>query len=175
MTIDIESMRAKIVAFWLSVTPAKLNSKAADLVCERRQYCKGYSGCADLAHAGYAHLGLSGEHVNRAPTWRIGKNVSLLSHWVGVTLPPPENLMSVLPGDILIRWSRSDTTDAHVVCVCSPPSAGVIETCEWGQTAPEIGRRFQRLVQPLRSQRPWKAWLPLPLVIAACSEGGSNV
>jgi hypothetical protein len=157
--------RKNAVSFLESTTPARYDSPEADRVGQRRQRDQHYSACADLAHAMYEALGLRSSHVNRAPSWRSGLNVSLLSTWPGVALPEVD-WTAVDGGDVLIRWSFANGTDAHVVCVMSPVIDGKINTAEYGQARPTIGRQFSRAVSG--EGRPWQRWLPLPLVLEAC-------
>lgn len=162
--LDVTLARKRAVSFLEAVTPARYDSPEADRVGQRRQRWEQYSACGDLAHALYEHLGVRGQHVNRAPSWRVGRNVSLLADWPGVSTEEID-WTAVDGGDVLIRWSRADTTDAHVVCVMSPVTGdGRINTAEYGQARPTIGRQFLRSV--VGEGRPWQRWLPLDRVLA---------
>lgn len=156
--------RKQAVHFLESCTPARYDSPEADRVGQRRQRWEHYSACADLAHAMFEALGLRSSHVNRAPSWRSGLNVSLLSKWEGVSLATID-WAAVDGGDVLIRWTPGKG-DEHVVCVMSPVIDGKINTAEYGQARPTIGRQFSRAIAG--EGRPWQRWLPLPLALEAC-------
>lgn len=160
----VHEYRKRAVTFLESVTPARYDSPEAHRVCQRRQLMRGYSGCADLAHAMFEALGLRGYHVNRAPTWRVGWNVSLLASWPGVSRTTID-WGAVDGGDVLIQWARPDTTDAHVVCVLASHADGTLSTAEYGQAPPLIGRQCTR--DRSGGKRPWQVWLPLGAVLAA--------
>lgn len=86
-------------------------------VTERRGEYKGYSSCADLAHWMLFNLGVRLPLINREEHhgWTSGVNVSRLAYsFLAVDSCPGE---TYYPGDILIVWSRPDTSDAHVLVV----------------------------------------------------------
>lgn len=152
---------------WLEAhAPADISSPRADDVCQGRQHYPNYSGCADLAHALLEALGSTSPKLNRAPTWRPGVNVSRLVSWPGAINRPgyeplrASDLAGLDAGDVLIRWSKADTTDAHVVCVVAAHGDGTISTAEYGQAPPTIGRLFTR--KTVGEGRPFRVWLPLP-------------
>ena len=157
--LDIGVARAQAASFLETVTPARYDSPEADVVGQRRQRVQTYSACADLAHAMFEALGQTAHpHVNRAPGWRCGKNISLLATWPGALRRV--DWLDVDAGDVLVRWRREDTTDAHVVCVLAPAAGGAVRTAEYGQARPTIGRTFSRVIT---EGRPWQIWLPLPV------------
>lgn len=91
-----------------------------------------YSSCADLAHWMLQRLGVTASWVNRKPSWRAGKNVSLLAWNLWAKQDGFDGAWRPKPGDILIIWSLPDTSDAHV-CVClAEPKDGHIRTANYG-------------------------------------------
>lgn len=164
-------VRRKEARAWLEAhCPAEIDSPAADAVCQGRQHWPKYSGCADLAHALLEALGSTSSQLNRAPHWVDQVNVSRLRLWPGAIKRPgyaplrAADLAGIDAGDVLIRWAKPDTTDAHVVCVVAAHGDGTISTAEYGQAPPTIGRLFTR--QIVGEGRPFRVWLPLPIALA---------
>jgi len=171
--------RKRAVEFLEGVTPAVLGSPASWLVAQGRpEHNPTYSSCADLAHAMYEALGLKHRQINRDDPetiineWRSGVNVARLASWPGVwhvAPTTPEEWQTVDGGDVLIRWARPDTRDAHVVCVIANHGS-TLSTAEYGQARPGIGRLFERRIWG-HEGRPWQRWLPLSYVLHACGVG----
>lgn len=163
--------------FLEKVTPARIGSAACAIVAKRRhERNPRYSACADLAHAMYEALGLSHEAINRDDPstvyneWRMGLNVSLLAWWQDVARDPPRTIEAwdaVDGGDVLICWGHPSGKDAHVVCVIANHGDGTLSTAEYGQGRPTVGRLKVQTFEG-SARRPWKKWLPLADVLAAC-------
>lgn len=95
----------------------------------------GYSSCADLAHWLLFCLGVRSPWVNRAEHigWRPARNVSALC-WPPAPAREPHPTDQYDAGDVLVIWSRQDTTDAHVLVVVTHlPDEHVLCTAEYGQ------------------------------------------
>lgn len=121
-----------------------------------------YSSCGDLAHWLYCRLGLTSPWVNRAELghYRVGMNVSNIAYHPKAITPASDALYAT--GDVLVIWSRHDTTDSHVIVVLDhqPP---FLYTGEYGQPGgalktrqvnaitgrPRIGTRFIQRLLPL--------------------------
>lgn len=191
----VHEYRKRAVAEIEAVCPAEIGSRQARAVCQGREHWHHYSGCADLYHYTLPRLGLRSPHINRddpatkANEWIVGVNVGRLVYWPGVAVasfgavrarnnpafgPLDIRGLEVDGGDCLIRWSRPDTTDAHVVCVLARhDDDGTLSTAEFGQARPMVGRLFTRSIVPGPGQRPWRVWLPLPAILHACGVGDS--
>lgn len=189
----VHEYRLRAVAEIEAVCPAEIGTAKARAVCQGREHWHHYSGCADLYHYVLERLRLKNAHINRDDPatkdineWVCGVNVGRLVYWPGVAVasfgpvrpknnPPFRDLdirgLDVDGGDCLIRWSKPDTTDAHVVCVMARHADGTLSTAEFGQARPIVGRLFQRTIVPGPRERPWKVWLPLPMILAACGVG----
>jgi hypothetical protein len=76
---------------------------------------KRYSSCGDLAHWLLYRLGCRARFVNRKEHqgWIPGMNVARLAFFEATRDPSPNDRYAA--GDVLIVWSRADTTDAHVL------------------------------------------------------------
>lgn len=123
-----------------------------------------YSSCGDLAHWLFCRLGLTSPWVNRAELghYRTGMNVSNIAYHPKALTPAVDAAYAT--GDVLVIWSRPDTTDSHVIVVLDhqPP---YLYTGEYGQPGgalktrqvngitgrPRIGTRFIQRVLPLQS------------------------
>ena len=102
-----------------------------------------YSSCGDLAHWVLYRLGCRSKFVNRKEHlgWKPGKNVSLLAFAPVAEDAKPTDRYAA--GDILIIWSREDTTDAHVMVALehspSDDDGGSLLTCaEYGQPGGKV-------------------------------------
>ncbi len=98
---------------------------------------KGYSSCGDLAHWLLYKLGVRTPWVNRDEHlgWRVGKNISKLC-WppAPVRITDPIERLQLEAGDIIVIWSRDDTTDAHVQCVLEHEAGShILCVAEYGQ------------------------------------------
>jgi len=170
----LHEYRKRAVAILDRVTPADIKSWQCKEVCQGRyQSIKNYSGCADLAHYMYWELGLRHSRLNRddgaARRWKPGVNVGRIAYWLDARVIVPGDItgLSIDGGDVLIRWTKTDTSDAHVVCVTTE-EPDLVSTAEYGQARPGVGRIFTRQRKPLPGERPWQVWLPLGSVLAAC-------
>lgn len=109
-----------------------------DAVTEHRDIGKTYSSCGDLAHWLLFRLGVRSPWINRAEFggWRVGANISRLA-WSAIARParPADHYEA---GDVLIIWSKPDTTDSHALVVrehltVGPPQGTVIRSADYGQ------------------------------------------
>ncbi|MFZ5890638.1 MAG: hypothetical protein ACOY0T_06165 [Myxococcota bacterium] len=91
-----------------------------------------YSSCGDLAHWLLFRMGCRSAFVNRKEHlgWKTGANVSSLAFCKLAEDALPDDVYKA--GDILIIWSRADTTDAHVMIALEhlPPK---LISAEYGQ------------------------------------------
>jgi len=111
---------------------------------------RSYSSCGDLAHWLLYRLGCRSKIVNRAEHqgFGIGKNVSRLAFDRAARNPRPDDVYRA--GDILIIWSREDTTDAHVMVALEHDPAAApprLRSGEYGQPGGAV--RDHALVEPL--------------------------
>lgn len=158
-------------------------------VVEGRDWPK-YSSCADLAHWLLYRLGCRQPWINRAehqsgdfgkPGWDNQVNVGRLAYSAPnkVRQTPLPGYMVVEPGDILIVWSRPDTTDSHVmVAASSQRLPGTLRVAEYGQPGGHLkdkmvsGRDGALYVHGAKSSKRIQRWLPLHLVITDAAEQG---
>jgi hypothetical protein len=110
-------------------------------IVEGRDPGPGYSSCADLAHWWLTRIGVRESWINRDECgrgkWKMGANVSLLAPMpiFGnplATAPRPGEVFST--GDVLICWSKPNTTDAHVfTCATHDAERGILRSWDAGQ------------------------------------------
>lgn len=97
----------------------KVNDPVYRMVTEGRDPGPVYSSCGDLAHWLLYTLGCRHQCINRKEHlgYMIGRNVSRLANVAEAVKPTTAEEYAALdlqPGDILIKWTRPDTRDAHV-------------------------------------------------------------
>ncbi|MGC4089091.1 MAG: hypothetical protein QM756_14650 [Polyangiaceae bacterium] len=156
---------------------------------------KSYSSCGDLAHWLLFRMGCRSDFVNRQEHhgYKIGRNISSLAGCSLAEDAKPEDVYQT--GDVLIIWSRPDTSDAHVMVVLEhqPPR---LVSAEYGQPggavrdrslvkAGQVGQRqIQRVLRLMRVltdaeqhqqlKEPDYTALPLAQAYAAQSAGVAN-
>lgn len=93
---------------------------------------KSYSSCGDLAHWLLFRLGSRLDLINRKEHkgFKIGRNVSKLAFSSLAENAADDDVYEA--GDILIIWSKSDATDAHVMVVLAHRDKTLISG-EYGQ------------------------------------------
>lgn len=110
-----------------------------------------YSSCGDLAHWLLYRLGCRSRFINRKEHqgWAHGMNVSRLAFCNAAEDASPDDLYEA--GDILVIWSKPDTTDAHVMVALShrqiEPGLWLLTSGEYGQPGGAIREHVVR--QPL--------------------------
>lgn len=138
----------------------------------------GYSSCADLAHWMLFRLGVRLPWINRAENgvWHPGRNVSALC-WPPAPAREPRAGDKYEAGDVLVIWSRENTTDAHVVCVLDHfPEEHRIETAEYGQPGGALKDHAYEPHGPLRiGLRPVHRVLLLADVLEQAERNGDLV
>jgi hypothetical protein len=134
---------------------------------------KSYSSCGDLAHWLLYRLGCRSRFVNRKEHqgWAAGMNVSRLAFCHVAEDPSPNDRYRA--GDILIIWSKPDTTDAHVMVALDhrelEPGITVLTSAEYGQPGGAV--REHVIKQPLVvGKRTIHRILRLPTVLRAAEE-----
>jgi hypothetical protein len=77
--------------------------------------------------------------VNREANggWRVRQNISLLC-WCPQARPAASLLYET--GDVLVIWSRPDTSDAHALVVLEQDDPHTIRTAEYGQPGAKLKR-----------------------------------
>lgn len=121
----------------------------------------GYSACGDLAHLLLAYVQEGGTKVfptNFGAHWRAGKNINMLVPWpIGSAPSSLVHQVDQLESDELARftengsaaiwicWSRSDTSDAHVIVTASD-GVGKLRGYEWGATGAPDRTRYSETV-----------------------------
>jgi hypothetical protein len=149
-------------------------------VTQGRDTSPGYSSCGDLAHWLLFTLGCRQPWVNRAghgKGWRVGMNVSLLCYPEGPLRRVPAAGSIFESGDILVSWSRPDTTDSHVM-VCHDFDAEPLRLVvgEFGAPGGQIAdknisaRDGSYYLKGKYGTKRLMRWLPLHLVLTDAAE-----
>jgi hypothetical protein len=142
---DVDVLRARLFDFWRWACgyPESDHVEEKDpryiQVTEGRDFGKGYSSCADLAHAGHEFIGNRRAWINRGAAFCRGVNV-----WRIVEQAIPWR-GECAPCDVLVIYNdEQHGHDAHVVCVlqCERALGGWdLVTVEYGQPGGAIKER----------------------------------
>ncbi len=150
-----------------------------DAVTENRDCGPKYSSCGDLGHWLLYRLGVRLGMVNRQENlgWGMGKNVSKLAWCPYSKVPTHDDAFDC--GDIIIIWSKPDSTDAHVMCVLEDheiDGTREIVTANYGQPGGKIltskvaYSKFGNTERMLIGQRTIQRWIPLMNVLAGAQK-----
>lgn len=130
---------------------------------------KTYSSCGDLAHWLLFRLGSRHELINRKEHrgFRIGMNVSKLAFSALSEDARDDDVYE--PGDILIIWSKPDTTDSHVMVVLEHDDKTLL-TGEYGQPGGAVRTHVMKQPRLIGHRRIHKV-LRLRAVLEASAAG----
>lgn len=118
---------------------------------------RAYSSCGDLAHWLLYRLGCRSRYVNRKEHqgWVPGVNVSRLAYCAVADAATDDD--RYFAGDVLIGWSRPDTTDAHVAIALEhreiEPGRWLLVSGEYGQPGGAIREHLLRAPRALGVRR----------------------